>query len=69
MFGLSLCVTRPRRRSNLQDSLYDLQPLRRGRRASSHGHDVRAGYSPWTRGPRRVLPDSPGAHVVHFRLV
>ena len=36
---------------------------------ASHGDDVHAGYSPWPRGSGRVLSDSPGVHVVHFRLV
>ena len=35
---------------------------------ASHGDDVHAGYSPWPRGSGRVLSDSPGVHVVHFRL-
>ena len=36
---------------------------------ASHGDDVHAGYSPWPRGSRIVLPDSPGVHDVHFRLI
>ena len=36
-------------------------------RRASHGDDVHAGYSPWPRVFRIVLPDSPGVHVVHFR--
>ena len=38
-------------------------------RRASHGDDVHAGYSPWPRGSRIVLPDSPGVHDVHFRLI
>ena len=38
-------------------------------RRVSHGDDVDAGYSPWPRGSGRVLSESPGIHVVHFRLV
>ena len=38
-------------------------------RRVSHGDDVDAGYSPWPRGSGRVLSDSPGVYVVHFRLV
>ena len=34
-----------------------------------HGIDLRAEHFPWHCGSGRVLSDSPGVHVVHFRLV
>ena len=34
-----------------------------------HGDDLRAKHCPWHCGSGRVLSDSPGVHVVHFRLV
>ena len=34
-----------------------------------HGDDLRAEHCPWHCGSGRVLSDSPGVHVVHFRLV
>ena len=34
-----------------------------------HGIDLRAEHFPWHCGSGKVLSDSPGAHVLHFRLI
>ena len=56
-------------KAQLQETTMTYSPSDGVARRVSHGDDVDAGYSPWPHGPGRVLSESPGIHVVHFRLV